>query len=135
MAASTVAAVALRWHDRGMHTVLIVDDHPSARRAARALLEADGLIVVGEAADGRSALAAVRSMCPSVVLVDIGLPGMDGFAVAAALAADAVGPRVVLMSSRDASVYGDRLANAAAAGFIAKDELTGARLRALLETR
>ena len=63
-------------------TVLIVDDHPSFRRTARALLESEGFEVVGEAEDGASAIEAARKLRPDVVLLDVQLPDMDGFAVA-----------------------------------------------------
>ena len=67
-------------------TVLIVDDHPGFRSAARALLEADGFDVVGEAADGESGLAAAERLRPGLVVLDIQLPDLDGFAVAERLA-------------------------------------------------
>ena len=66
-------------------TVLIVDDHPGFRASARMLLEAEGFDVVGEAGDGRSGLDAAAELRPDVVLLDIQLPDMDGFAVAAGL--------------------------------------------------
>ena len=112
-------------------SVLIVDDHAEFRAAARALLEADGFDVLGEAADGASALAEARRLRPSIVLLDIQLPDLDGFTVAERLAA-AHGPAVVLVSSRDASSYRRRLADSPARGFIAKSELSGAALAALV---
>jgi CheY-like chemotaxis protein len=63
-------------------TVLIVDDHPEFRESASALLEAEGFAVIGEAADGDEAIAAVERLRPQVVLLDIQLPDLDGFAVA-----------------------------------------------------
>jgi DNA-binding NarL/FixJ family response regulator len=60
--------------------VLIVDDHPSFRRSARALLEAEGFTVVAEAEDAAGALDAVARLRPDVVLLDIQLPDLDGFA-------------------------------------------------------
>ena len=63
-------------------TVLIVDDHEDFRRVARALLEADGFRVVGEAVDGESAIAEANRLRPRLVLLDVQLPGIDGFAVA-----------------------------------------------------
>ena len=91
-------------------TVLIVDDHAGFRAVARALLEADGFEVVGEAADGESALEAARRLRPDVVLLDIQLPGLDGFAVAERLAAAGRAPAVVLISSRGADAFRRRLA-------------------------
>lgn len=113
-------------------TVLIVDDHADFRTAARALLEAEGFAVVGEAADGAEALAAVDALRPSVVLLDIQLPGRDGLAVADDIAAAADAPAVVLVSSRQAAVYGARLTRSPACGFIAKSDLSGAMLASVL---
>jgi DNA-binding NarL/FixJ family response regulator len=113
-------------------TVLIVDDHAAFRASARALLEADGFVVVGEAADDREALDQARVLCPDVVLLDIQLPDADGCAVADRLAAQGSGAEVVLVSSHEAGTYGPRLAAARARGFIPKRNLSGAALAALL---
>ena len=64
-------------------TFLVVDDHPSFRKTARTLLESEGFEVVGEAADGASAIEAAKSLRPDVVLLDVYLPDIDGFEVAA----------------------------------------------------
>lgn len=113
-------------------TVLIVDDHADFRESARALLEADGFEVVGEAAGGDQAVAEAERLRPEVVLLDIQLPGDDGFAVAERLAAERSGAVVVLISSREAAAYGTRLNTAAARGFIAKRLLSGEALNAVL---
>jgi two-component system response regulator EvgA len=118
--------------DGVMNTILIIDDHTGFRVQARAILEADGFTVVGEADDGVSGLAAARSMRPDLVLLDIGLPDIEGFDVARELAVDGPPPHVVLTSSREASAYGPRLTTSHALGFIAKDELSGAAVRALV---
>jgi DNA-binding NarL/FixJ family response regulator len=113
-------------------TVVIVDDHAGFRSHAKALLEADGFDVVGEAGDGVSALAAVGQLCPQVVLLDIQLPDMDGFEIAERLARAAEQPVVVLISTRGVSSYRRRLARSPARGFIAKSELSGNALSALV---
>jgi DNA-binding NarL/FixJ family response regulator len=113
-------------------TVLIVDDHPSFRAAARLLLEAEGYAVVGEAADGASALRAAAELEPELVLLDVNLPDLDGFAVAERLTADGGGPAVVLCSSRDAADFGDRVGRSGARGFVAKADLSGDALRELV---
>ena len=113
-------------------TVLIVDDHADFRASARAMLEAEGFDVVGEAAGGEQALAEVERLTPDVVLLDVQLPGEDGFAVAKRLAAGASGATVILISSREAAAYGSRLDAAAAQGFLAKRILSGEALAALL---
>ena len=115
-----------------MTTVLIVDDHPSFRATARALLEAEGFDVVGEAKDGAQALSAVPQLEPDVVLLDVQLPDTDGFAVAAHLTAGGDGPAVILTSSRDGSDFGPLVADCGARGFVPKAELSGAALAALL---
>ena len=69
-----------------MSTILIVDDDPRFRTQAPISSTADGFEVVGEAVDGASGLAAAQSLRPDFVLLDIGLPDVDGFEVARALA-------------------------------------------------
>jgi DNA-binding NarL/FixJ family response regulator len=113
-------------------TVLIVDDHGSFRSVARKLLEHHGYRVVGEARDGESALEAVRRLQPDVVLLDVQMPGIDGFEVAALLNANANPPAVVLVSSRDESDFGKLIAKSGARGFIGKDDLSGPALAELL---
>ena len=110
-------------------TVLVVDDHPQFRRSARALLTAEGFDVIGEAADGDEAVAAAVRLTPQVVLLDIQLPGHDGFAVAARLRALPVPPSIVLISGRDPRTFAERLSGQP---FLAKDDLSGAALAALV---
>ncbi|MFE9446197.1 response regulator transcription factor [Streptomyces sp. NPDC006602] len=114
------------------HTVLVVDDHAGFRAAMRALLEADDFEVVGEAASGAQAVACAERLKPVLVLLDVRLPDVDGIAVAVRLAELDEPPFVVLMSSRDAAVYGPRLRQAPVRGFLPKSELSGAALRRLL---
>jgi DNA-binding NarL/FixJ family response regulator len=114
-------------------SVLIVDDHAAFRSFARALLQSDGFDVVGEAQDGVAALEAAALLRPEVVLLDVQLPGLDGFGVAESLAASPNPPAVVLVSSRDASSFRRRLATTSARGFIPKGDLSGAALSALLD--
>ena len=130
--ASPDALDAKACHDFDMAaTVLIVDDHAAFRSLARAVLEADGFDVVGEAPDGAAALAAARALAPEIVLLDVALPDMDGFAVCEALLDDRPGSAVVLTSSRNISAYRRRLHHSRARGFIPKHELTGPALWSL----
>ena len=112
--------------------VLIVDDHPGFRARARALLESEGFEVVGEAGDGATGVIRASELRPDVVLLDVQLPDMDGFAVASQVAADGNAIQVVLTSSRDGEDFGALVATSGARGFIAKAELSGAGLAALL---
>ena len=113
-------------------TVLIVDDHADFRASARAVLEADGYHVVAEADDGASGVRLAEEVGPAIVLLDVGLPDSDGFAVADRLAAMDAPPDVVLISSRERSAYGRRIDAAPVRGFLAKRQLSGAALTALL---
>lgn len=113
-------------------TLLIVDDHDQFRGFVRQMLTAEGFDVTGEAQDGESALEAVAALHPDVVLLDVQLPGIDGFEVADRLAATPDAPRVVLTSSREAEDYGSRLTRSPALGFVPKADLSGAALSALL---
>lgn len=109
--------------------VLLVDDDGRFRAVARRTLVADGVDVVAEVDDGAEALAAIAVWRPDVVLLDIGLPGIDGLEVARRLRAEGGGPVVILISTRDAA-YGCRVAAGLTAGYLPKDELS---LAAILE--
>ena len=118
---------------RSMQGVLIVDDHPSFRRCARALLTSEGFDVVGEAADGTSALEAATALDPELILLDIQLPDIDGFEVAKRLLADDPKRQIVLVSSRDRTAYGPLIEESGARGFVSKGDLSGAAIERLLE--
>ena len=112
--------------------VLIVDDHPSFRASARVLLEAEGFDVVGEAADGAQAITEAGRLRPEVVLLDVQLPDIDGFDVAARLTGADDAPTVILVSSRDGSDFGPLVTRSGARGFVPKAELSGDRVQELL---
>jgi DNA-binding NarL/FixJ family response regulator len=114
-------------------SVLIVDDHPSFRATARLLLESEGFDVVGESSDGASGLRDARALAPDLVLLDVQLPDIDGFEVAAQLTSNGEGPAVILTSSRDESDFGPLVAASGARGFVPKAELSGSLLLGILE--
>ena len=113
--------------------VLIVDDHPSFRASARRMLEADGFEVVAEAGTGADALQAAEIWRPELVLLDVQLPDIQGFDVAERLNVNGSAPAVVLTSSRDARSYGRRLTNGHVLGFVPKERISGAAIRALVD--
>jgi DNA-binding NarL/FixJ family response regulator len=129
-----MAALDGAWHlDAHMTTtVLIVDDHASFRASARAVLESEGFAVVGEAATGAEALAAIPDACPEIVLLDVQLPDADGFDLAQRLTANGGKVNVVLVSSRDYSDFAQLIERSGARGFVPKAELSGPRLATLL---
>jgi len=112
-------------HRQVAMTVLIVDDHLEFRRAARTLLEAEGFLVLGEAADGAGGLRAAGDLHPDVVLLDVVLPDSDGLTVADQMSTLADPPMVVLTSSRRRADFGPRLDRCSARGFVHKGDLSG----------
>jgi len=119
-------------HHHVRPSLVIVDDHAEFRRSAGALLAAEGFDVVGEASDGPEAVEAVARLRPQVVLLDIQLPGVDGLSIAEQLVEGTDPPVVVLISSREAAAYGERLRRSSAKGFIQKNALSGDAIAALL---
>jgi CheY-like chemotaxis protein len=114
-------------------TVLMVDDHDGFRTRARVLLEEHGFDVVAEAATGTKGLEMAARLRPDIALVDIQLPDVDGFAVAAGIRMAGAAGHIILISGRDQADFGDRISNSAADCFIPKSELSGATLRAALK--
>lgn len=117
-----------------MRSVLVVDDYGPFRHVVREMLERDdGFRIVGEASDGAGAVDAVLALRPDVVLLDVHLPGEDGFAVCERLQRLPPVPQVVLTSSHNVATFRRRLRTSAARGFISKADLTSAALVALLQ--
>lgn len=114
-----------------VQTLLIVDDHAAFRAIARAAL-GDAFSVIAEAADGEEAVMLARKLRPELVLLDVQLPDLDGFAVAAALAAQDHPPIVVLTSSRDRRELEPLIRQAPARGFIPKEGLSAEALAELV---
>jgi DNA-binding NarL/FixJ family response regulator len=113
-------------------TILIVDDHPSFRASARVVLESEGFDVVGEAADGASALTECCRLRPQIVLLDVQLPDIDGFDVCSRITSYTGHPVVIMTSSRDSSDFGPLVTTSGACGFVPKAELSGERVQELL---
>ncbi len=133
MAASTVAPGGAAAIIRDLvPTIIIVDDNLDFLASAEALLNEEGFEVVGCVSDSSLVVAEVRRLRPTLVLLDIQLPQPDGFALAERLAHLDPAPVVVLISSRDAATYGAALRRAPVRGFIAKGELSGEALAALV---
>ena len=112
-------------------TVLLVDDHAGYRSAARALLEIEGYEIVGESASGLDAVEQAQRLRPALVLLDIGLPDIDGIEVARRLSALCNAPAIVLISSRDGIGFDEIFRRCGARGFIPKADLSGETIAAL----
>jgi DNA-binding NarL/FixJ family response regulator len=102
--------------------VLVADDQELVRAGFRLILEAAGLIVVGEAADGAEAVALAAAEHPDVVLMDIRMPVMDGLEATRRLTAPGPGaPKVVILTTFDLDDYVYEALRAGASGFLLKD--------------
>ncbi|GIF49216.1 LuxR family two component transcriptional regulator [Asanoa ferruginea] len=105
-----------------MITVLLVDDHPVVRAGVRGLLAGEpDLAVVGEAASGPEALTAARALRPSVVLMDLRLPGLDGVGATARILDELPATRVVVLTTYETDGDILRAVEAGAAGYLLKD--------------
>ena len=115
------------------YRILIVDDSEAFRRTAALLLAKCGLEPAGVVADGEAALAAVRSDCPDGILMDINMPGQDGFAVAARISS--MCPAVIVLTSSDIDeVSSVTLKACGATAFVPKIELATTDLEGLFST-
>ncbi|GAA1183112.1 DNA-binding NarL/FixJ family response regulator [Kitasatospora gansuensis] len=101
--------------------VVIADDQELVRTGFRMILTARGIDVVGEAADGAEAVAAVRQLRPDVVLLDIRMPVMDGLEAARRILADAPDCRVIMLTTFDLDHYVYTALALGASGFLLKD--------------
>jgi DNA-binding NarL/FixJ family response regulator len=101
--------------------VVIADDQALVRTGFRMILTSGGIDVVGEAADGVEAVAAVRELRPDVVLMDIRMPNMDGLEATRRVLAQAPGCRVIMLTTFDLDRYVYAALAAGASGFLLKD--------------
>jgi DNA-binding NarL/FixJ family response regulator len=101
--------------------VLLADDQEMVRTGFRLILELAGMEVVGEAANGREAVALCRRLGPDVVLMDVRMPVMDGIEATARIADAAPATRTLILTTfdQDENVY--RALEAGASGFLLKD--------------
>lgn len=108
-----------------MKKVIIVDDHPVVRFAVKMLLERSGMEVVAETDNGVDALQKTRDLAPDLVLLDIGLPKVDGFQVLQRLRALEMPLKILVLTSQESAHFAQRCQKAGADGFVTKsDDLT-----------
>jgi DNA-binding NarL/FixJ family response regulator len=101
-------------------SIVIADDQELVRSGLRMVLEAHGVTVLGEAADGREAVGRVRELRPDVVLMDVRMPVMDGIAATAELVRLGEASRVLILTTYDLDEYVYGALRAGAAGFLLK---------------
>ena len=119
--------------------LVLADDHAVVRDGLRALLQAAGdLEVVGEAGDGRRAVELARALSPDVVVMDIGLPGLNGLDATRELTAGRRGPKVLVLSTYLDQWYVQAALRAGATGYVCKSsaaELLAEAIRAVAAGR
>lgn len=102
--------------------VLIADDHPIFRSGLRLIIEADSLLrVVGEAEDGESALASIRTLQPDVAVLDIDMPPPDGLAVARQVRTEGLPVETIFLTMHNEENLLNAALDAGVKGFIVKD--------------
>lgn len=115
---------------------LIVDDSAAFQKAARSLLEREGVAVVGVASTGAEALREAEQLRPDVTLLDIDLGGESGFDLARRLAEDGQAPSaLILISTHAEEDFADLIAESPVAGFLSKSDLSAEAIRHLLTSR
>ena len=137
-AASCNAIGQSRWHSQGVRLrCVIVDDNEHFLRAARELLEREGIAVVGVASTGAEALRQVKELEPELTLVDIDLRAESGLDLARRLAGGSVrsASRVILISSHAQSDFQELISASPAAGFVSKSDLSAKAILAVLRGR
>jgi DNA-binding NarL/FixJ family response regulator len=103
-------------------SVLVVDDQDLVRAGLCTVLDRqEGIEVLGDAADGRDAIALARELRPDVVLMDVRMPRLDGIAATAEITAGASPPRVLVLTTFDLDEYVYEALRAGASGFLLKD--------------
>lgn len=118
--------------DKKASKVLLVDDHPIVRQGLAQLLEqSDDLSVCGEASSAKTALEAIESLRPDIVIVDILLKGENGIELIKKIKSQFGKLPVLVMSMYDESLYAERALRAGARGYIMKEEATDKMLTAI----
>ena len=114
--------------------VLIADDHRLFAQALEAILaEDDRIAIAGHARDGREAVDLARRLDPDVVLMDIAMPGMDGFQATRVITDEQPGTCVLMLTGSNSRADVDRARKAGAAGYVTKDRIAAELIDAILE--
>ena len=116
-----------------MHRILIADDHPMFRQGLRSLLEREGFEVVGEAADGHEAARLARQLNPSIAVLDLGMPSLNGIEAARDIYKRAPGTQVVLLTMYEDDAYVLEALRAGIRGYVLKAQAASDLLAAIRE--
>ncbi|MGF6401535.1 two-component system response regulator EvgA [Pseudomonas frederiksbergensis] len=102
--------------------VVIVDDHPAIRMTVRFLLEGEGYQIVGEAENGADALNLIPELQPGTLILDIGLPKIDGLTVISRLATLRIPVKIIVLTAQESDHIAIRCMKAGAHGFVNKQD-------------
>lgn len=105
-----------------MHSVFIVDDHPVIRLAVRMLLENEGYRVTGESDNGVDAMQMTRETVPDLIILDIGIPKLDGLEVLSRFNSMAVPMKVLVLTAQSPVLFATRCMLSGACGYVCKQE-------------
>ena len=118
-----------------MPTALVVDDHPFIRASVKMVLQLENFQVVGEADNGADAVQLARTHLPDIMVLDIGIPRLDGLEVISRIASMKLPIKTLVLTSQPASYFSARCMKAGATGFVSKlDDMTdlGKALKAIM---
>lgn len=113
--------------------VLIVDDYEPARKAFRELLEQEeGIQVIGEAADGREAIAKYQELHPQVILMDVKMPRMNGITATGRIKKQSPEAKVIILSAYDEKDLAEKAMNLGASAYLTKNQAVEDIIRTIL---
>jgi DNA-binding NarL/FixJ family response regulator len=115
------------------HRILLVDDHAVLREALRALLEAAGFEVIGEAGNGRDAVRLAGELRPEVAVIDVAMPGLNGIDATRAILRESPATRVVVLTVHAEDAYLTEALQAGARGYVLKSQASADLIRAIEE--
>src|SRR5579859_1863545 len=111
--------------------ILLVDDHALVRQGLRSLLEREGFLVVGEAADGLEALELCRALAPDIVVMDISMPSQNGLNAAREIQKTCSDSKVILLTQHSEDMYIADALEAGVSGYVLKSQASSDLLHAL----
>ncbi|WP_028944770.1 response regulator transcription factor [Pseudomonas vranovensis] len=103
-----------------MHKAIVVDDHPFIRASVKMVLQQENFDVVAETDNGADAVQLARTHVPALIVLDIGIPRLDGLQVIARIAAQGLPSKTLVLTAQPASYFSTRCMNAGASGYVSK---------------